>query len=135
MRKLIPSILISVALVFTAFLFAGCQSSTSSVLKATAENANAECPKQIDEQLRMDAASADGNTLKFKYTLINYASTDLTAEQTEALKADLKEQAIKTFQADDAADWRKLSASCEYNCYGNDGELMFTIDITAEDYQ
>jgi len=61
-------------------------------LKISAEVMNKSLPTMIDSELRHDKVEAKGNTLVFKYTLVNFTQKEMSAEKlSELMEKDTKQ--------------------------------------------
>lgn len=50
-------------------------------LKVSAEELNRSLPVMIDDELRHDKVEVNGNTMVFKFTLVNFTANEMSAEE------------------------------------------------------
>ncbi|UII33157.1 hypothetical protein LVD17_04865 [Fulvivirga ulvae] len=133
-KKNIPSIVgvvigaVAFFLVYNYF-FAG--PSTDEILQHAAAKVNEQCPMLIDDQTRLDSATAlPDNNFQYRYTLSNIdkSNTDLAVLE-ENLKAMIIE-AIKNNP--DMTTFKELGTTIQYYYEGSDGEQLFNIVITED---
>jgi len=64
----------------------------SDTLKITAEEINKSLPAMIDGELRHDKVEVDGNTMTFKFTLVNFTAEEMSADKlTGFMEADIRQ--------------------------------------------
>lgn len=117
--------------------FAGCQAATEGFiearLKTEAAAANKITPKEISDGVRLDSVSAEGKSMRFNYTMMDYDKDDLDAA---VFYKNAKEELIKLANTDkDLAFFRKHKIKIAYAYYFKDGRPLSTIIIKAEDYK
>ena len=94
---------------------------------------NAKCPTVIDENLRIDSATADsGFQMTCYYTLLRYGPAELDVAKFEA---SFRTYMINQFQSsEDFDDVRSMRVTFRYWVCDEYGERLADIKIRPEDY-
>ena len=139
MRKKFLPILLIAALVLSIATLAGCTQTVDDLLKKTADEANKQCPMTVDSETRMDSVqAAEGKILQYNYTMVNYAKSDLTADQISQLQGIIQQQAVSTIKASADSSVKALKAlgvTFQFVYNGSDGVEMFHCSVTPDDYK
>jgi len=122
-----------------SFAFAACGSKDDADQKALEEAAdklNAQCPMTIDSETVLDNVVASaGKVFQYNYTLVNYASTDFTAEEVAELQTTIEDYLISTIASNsDMAELRDMGTTFKYVYKANDGAELVSITITPDQY-
>jgi hypothetical protein len=133
--KLFSTILSSLIVLISFFVFTGCESvrqeSIAAQLKAGAEAVTT--PEDLGDGLRLDSVSAKGVSVRYSYTMTEYAKGDLNQpEFYKTMKLDLMRKADTSAEM---AFYRKNKVKVSFAYYFKDGEPLSTIIIKPEDYK
>ncbi|MCL2344169.1 MAG: hypothetical protein FWC62_09820, partial [Firmicutes bacterium] len=90
-------------------------------------------------ETRMDSVqAAEGKILQYNYTMVNYAKSDLTADQISQLQGIIQQQAVSTIKASADSSVKALKAlgvTFQFVYNGSDGVEMFHCSVTPDDYK
>jgi hypothetical protein len=130
MKKLPALVLLIISFAFTA-----CESKESIDNKAikVVMQFNEKCPMMIDAETRMDGIEIkNGNTIVYKYTLINlFASKVDTSQFNRALRPGI----INTIKTNAELDeLKRIKSSFEYYYKDREDKFIYSFVITPEDY-
>jgi hypothetical protein len=133
--KLFNITLSSLIILISFFAFTGCESirqdSLAAQLKAGAEAVTT--PQDLGDGLRLDSVSTKGVSVRYSYTMTEYAKGDLNLpEFYKTVKPDLMKKADTSAEM---AFYRKNKIKVSFAYYFKGGEPLSTIIIKPEDYK
>ena len=136
MKSLFPGLGIYVALTLLV-LFSGCKAATDKFveanLKTQAAAANEMANKEVADGVRLDSVSAEGKSMRFSYTMLEYSKGDL---DIPVFYKNAKAELIKEANTNpDLKFFREHKVKIAYAYYFADGEPLSTIVIKPEDYK
>lgn len=103
----------------------------SLVLEATAKTLNRRTPLMVDSDTKLMRASSEGNVFTYHYELVNYASYEL---DSEALRQNIELLLIEqSCTAPNLTPIVNKGGTLSYRYSGNDGEELFTVEVTQQD--
>ena len=137
MKKTATRFVTLVALILTAVSLTSCGVAVDAALKAAVDDLNKNTPTMVDSDTRLDNAEAPGErTLRYNYTLVNYAKADFTDEQIAEFESTLKPQMASQIKGSkDLEQLRSLDVIFQFHYSSNDGQDLFTVTISPEDYK
>lgn len=123
-------------LLVLSFIFTACGSKETIDDKAIKVMAqfNSKCPIMIDAETRMDGIEIkNGNTIVYKYTLINlFASKVDTTQFNRALRPGI----INTIKTNsELNELKRIKSSFEYYYKDRENKFIYSFIIKPEDYQ
>lgn len=123
------------ATIILSFFFTACQSPEKIDNKAikVVMQFNEKCPMMIDAETRMDGIEIkNGNTIVYKYTLINlFASKVDTSQFNRALRPGI----INTIKTNAELDeLKRIKSSFEYYYKDREDKFIYSFVITPKDY-
>lgn len=126
---------VAVALVaglFTRNLFSGGPTLDESLRNAAAE-VNKTTPKQLDEETRLDSAeSLPNRTFRYNITLVSVTKSEVDAE---AIKDFVEPNIMSNVKsASDLKAFRDNNITIVYRYKDKDGELLFDVEVTPDEY-
>lgn len=97
-------------------------------LEKAAKEINSSCPKQLDEDTRLDSAkSGPGKKFSYYYTLTKYSSKDVAKDVFDKeIAPEIKKNAVK---GDGVKTMLKNGISVEYHYSGKDGKYISMVKI------
>ncbi|MEO6305406.1 MAG: hypothetical protein ABIP51_19750 [Bacteroidia bacterium] len=98
------------------------------------EQFNSKCPMMIDAETRMDGIEIKGgNTIVYKYTLINlFAEKVDTAQFNLALRPGI----ITTIKTNtELAELKRIKSSFEYQYRDRENKFIYSFVISPDDYE
>ncbi|MEI8135748.1 MAG: hypothetical protein WCH21_00310 [Bacteroidota bacterium] len=117
-------------------LFSNCSNSESIDKKAlkVVSQFNDKCPMMIDAETRMDGIEIkDGNTIKYKYTLINLLSKNV---DTSAFNSNLRKEIVNTIKTNSELDeLKRINSNFEYYYKDRENNFIYSFMITPNDYK
>ncbi len=124
------------AVLFLLFVFTACTSPETIDNKAlkVVTQFNEKCPMMIDAETRMDGIEIkNGNTIVYKYTLINLLASKVdTTQFNRALRSGI----INTIKTSAELDeLKRIKSSFEYYYKDREANFIYSFIIKPEDYQ
>lgn len=117
-------------------LFSNCSNSESIDKKAlkVVSQFNDKCPMMIDAETRMDGIEIkDGNTIKYKYTLINLLSKNV---DTSAFNSNLRKEIVNTIKTNSELDeLKRINSNFEYYYKDRENNFIYSFMISPNDYK
>lgn len=101
--------------------------STEEALRQVAQGINESTPTQIDKNTRLTNAVALGNTLRYRYTLLNVAHVDF--EKNSISRLDGERMQSNVCSSSGMQPLVKLGAVLEYAYYDKDGVELEIVPI------
>lgn len=94
---------------------------------------NSKCPMMIDAETRMDGIEIkNGNTIKYKYTLINLLANNV---DTAKFNFALRQGIINTIKTNKELDeLKRINSSFEYYYSDRENKFIYSFVIAPNDY-
>lgn len=136
MKAILSLLKLSIVIALFAAL-ASCQAATDSIvetkLKAEAAALNKVSPKDVTDGVRLDSVSTKGKSMRFNYTMLEYAKGDL---DVPVFYKNAKDGLlIEANTNKDMSFFKEHKIQVAYAYYFKGGEPLSTIIIKAEDYK
>jgi hypothetical protein len=130
----------AVALVITVMLFglyklSGNKQKFDISQVAHAISVDAKAPRMIDAETRIDSVTGIGDTLTFKYTLVNYTKFDLPRQVSGLLKTQINKTFCQKVMADPAirSGFEQFHLTFNSKFYNSTGMILESYEMRAED--
>ncbi|MDR2955072.1 MAG: hypothetical protein LBV43_08320 [Prevotella sp.] len=120
-------------LLFTMLTFSQCAGNIDDQLKKIAQEANAQCPKMLDQWTRLDSCAVYPGK---KYTYYHSVINDAKITDTTLFKTNLKPQIISIVRTNpDMKFFRDNDVTLNYRYNDEKGNYIFSITATPEEYK
>ena len=136
-KKFFTSVAIALSLIVSISILSSCGQVVDKLIDKMVVEGNKQCPVSLNSDTRLDSITHPGKgILEYSYTLINFSKENLSVSEDEALPMAKKMviESIKNTTSKELIAILKLNAIFRYTYYGKDGELLFTFDVTPEEY-
>ena len=93
---------------------------------------NEKCPMMIDSETRMDGIDIKGNSVVYKFTLINLLLENV---DTSAFNKNLRPGIINSMKGNkDLDELKRINSVFEYYYKDRENKFIYSFKITPEDY-
>ncbi|MBS1690419.1 MAG: zinc ribbon domain-containing protein [Bacteroidetes bacterium] len=104
------------------------------VMVKMADAINKSCPQMIDNGIRLDNVQVQpGNTFQYSYTLTEVGDAPMDTNQIKALAEPKMIEAVKTNP--EMKMLRDHKTTLNYCYHRNNGQYLFTVRVTADQYE
>jgi protein TonB len=101
------------------------------VLLRTASELNSRLPMMVDSDTRLDSTTGTNNTFRYNYTLVNYASSTISAsELTSAIGQTLVN---KVCTSKDTESFLRSGVTVSFAYFGNDGKQIALLSVAPSE--
>lgn len=104
------------------------------VMVKLADGINKNCPQMISDGIRLDNVNAlSGNVFQYNYTLTNIGDTPMDTTQ---VKAEAAPRMIESLRSNpEMKIFRDHKTTLDYCYHRSNGDYLFTVRITADQYE
>jgi hypothetical protein len=104
------------------------EGSIEEMLPKFASQLNAKLPIMVDSDTRLDSSMGINKTFRYNYTLVNYSSSDVTAQGIQnAFKQQIE---TKVCTSQETLAFLKNDVTVSYAYFSNEGEQITVISVT-----
>ena len=137
-KKMFSSVTIALSLIVSVSILSSCGPVIDKLIDKIVVEANKQCPISLDSETRLDSIThPEKGILKYSHTLINLTGEELEVDKDKIIPA-LKNIAIDNLKNTTISELKailKLNAIFRYTYYDKNGELLFSFDVTPEEYK
>ena len=132
------SVTIALSLIVSISILSSCGPVVDKLIDKMVVEGNKRCPISLDSDTRLDSITHPGKgILEYSYTLINLSEEDLSVNMDEAVSITktVVTEGIKNSTSKELNAILQLNATFRYTYYDKNGELLFSFDVTPEEYK
>ena len=121
-------------ILFLSVVFIQCNTSEKIDINAikVVNKFNEKCPMMIDSETRMDGIDIKGNSVVYKFTLINLLLENV---DTSAFSKNLRPGIINSIKGNkDLDELKRINSVFEYYYKDRENKFIYSFKITPEDY-
>ena len=121
-------------ILFLSVVFIQCNTSEKIDINAikVVNKFNEKCPMMIDSETRMDGIDIKGNSVVYKFTLINLLLENV---DTSAFNKNLRPGIINSMKGNkDLDELKRINSVFEYYYKDRENKFIYSFKITPEDY-
>ena len=136
-KKMFSGAVIALSLIASICIMSSCGAAIDKLIDKMVSETNKQCPMRIDSDMRLDNLKhPEKGILEYSYTLINLAEEDLvmTTEQAASVSKAGITELLKNTTVPELKTILKLKATFRYTFHDKNGKLLFSFDITPEEY-
>ena len=137
-KKMFTSVAIALSLIVSISILSSCGSVVEKMIDKLVVEVNKQCPMALDGDTRLDSVTHPGKgILEYSYTLINLSEENMSLNKDEVLPMvkTVVIEGLKNTTSKELKAILKLGAIFRYTYYDKNGELLFSFDVTPEEYK
>ena len=140
-KKMISSVAIAFSLIVSISILSSCGAAVDKLLDQMVEESNKQCPMRIDSETRLDSIThPEKGILEYSYT-VNILKENLVANAVnmDEIASTMKTMAIASIKNTTDKALKAIlkfgTVTFRYTYYDKNKEVLFSFDITPEDYK
>ena len=130
--------ILSAAIALSSIALSSCGVDIDKSINKMLIEANKQCPVRIDSDTRLDKLINPGKgILEYSYTLVNITEDALAIDKDYVVSIHKNEiiKNLKNTGSKELKNIQQLNVTFRYTYHDKNGALLFSFDITPEDYK